>query len=119
MKDNTTRHDKRGRVLRTAEERQELVAAFKGSGMGMTEFCQERDVRLSTFCHWANSGKYGRRHKSSARKRKAPVKFAEVQVAMGGGTGIDVELPGGVRIQVRDATLWPVVGGWIREVAGC
>lgn len=85
----------------------------------MTEFCQERDLRLSTFCHWVNSGKYGWRRKPSARKRKKPIKFAEVQVAMGGGAGIEVELPGGVRIQVREASLWPVVGGWIREVAGC
>ena len=118
MKDNTTRQDKRGRVLRTAEERQELVAAFNGSRLGMTEFCRQRDLRLSTFCHWVHSGKYGR-CKPAARKGKRPVRFAEVQVAMGGGAGIEVELPGGVRIQVRDANLWPVVGGWFREVAGC
>ncbi len=87
MKENTTRQDKRGRVLRTAEERQELVEAFNRSGLGIAEFCQQRNLWLSTFNHWANSGKYGR------------------------GAGIEVELPGGVRIQVWAAKLWPVVTG--------
>lgn len=118
MKNTTTRQDKRGRVLRTTDERQELVGAFKASRLGMAEFCRQRELRLSTFCQWVNSGKYGRR-KVRGWKRKAPMKFAQVQVAMGGTAPIEVELAGGVRIRVRDAGLWPMVGGWIREVTGC
>ncbi len=118
MKDNTSRQDKRGRTLRTAEERGALVEEFKGSGLGVVPFCQGRDLRVGTFYHWLQREKQWRR-KAAAKASKPPVRFTEVQVAMGGGAAIEVELPGGVRIGVRDAGLWPVVGGWLREVAGC
>jgi len=118
MKDNTSRQDKRGRTLRTTEERRVLVEEFKGSGLGVAEFCRRRDLRMGTFYHWVQREKQGRR-KAVTKTGKPPVRFAEVQVAMSGGAPIEVELPGGVRIGVRDARLWPVVGGWIREVVGC
>jgi transposase-like protein len=110
------RRDKRGRILRAAEDRQKLIETFHQSGLGMAEFCRRQDLRLSTVYNWVHRAKTGR---LCGRKRKEPIRFAEVKVAMGGGAPIEVELPGGVRIQVRDASLWPVVGGWLREVASC
>ena len=119
MNNNTTRHDKRGRVLRTAGQRQELVDGYKASGLGMTEYCQREGVRLSTFCHWYNKGFRRARHRPGTRLKKPPMKFTEVKMALGGAASIEVELPGGARIRIRDGEAWPVVGRWLREVAGC
>jgi len=47
------------------------------------------------------------------------MKFTEVKVALSGSAPIEVELPGGARIRIRDGEAWPVVGRWLREVAGC
>lgn len=116
MKTNTVRRDKRGRILRSAEERQSLIAAFQQSDLGMAEFCRRRDIQLSTFCAWVHRAK---RKRGLSEKTRAPVHFAEVQVAMGGTVPIEVEMPGGVRIRIRDAGFWPMVGGWLREAVSC
>ena len=116
MKNKTVRRDKRGRILRTAEDRRQLIETFNQSGLGMAEFCRREGLRLSTVYNWVYRAKPPR---IATRTGNAPVRFAEVKLAMGGGAPIEVELPGGVRIQVRDASLWPVVGGWLREVASC
>jgi len=116
MKNTTMRRDKRGRILRTAEDRQKLIESFHQSGLGLAEFCRRQDLRLSTVYNWVHRAKPPR---TATRKGQAPIRFAEVQMAMGGGAPIEVALPGGVRIQVREASLWPVVGGWLREVASC
>ena len=119
MKNTITRLDKRGRILRTAEQRQALVDLYISSGLGMTEFCRREEVTLSTFSHWYNRGFRGARHRPGARLKKVPMKFTEVKMALGGSAPIEVELPGGARIRIRDGEAWPVVGRWLREVAGC
>jgi hypothetical protein len=47
------------------------------------------------------------------------MKFTEVKMALGGAAPIEVELPGGARIRIRDDEAWLVVGQWLREVTGC
>lgn len=118
MNNTTAQQDERGRVLRTAEQRQELVAGYKSSGLGMTAFCKREGVSLSTFSHWLNPRVKMKRSRS-IRAEKPRMKFTEVKMALGGTAPIEVELPGGARIRIRDYEAWPVVGRWLREVAGC
>ncbi|MEI8139273.1 MAG: hypothetical protein WCI03_05320 [bacterium] len=118
MNNTTAQQDGRGRVLRTAEQRQELMAGYKSSGLGMTAFCRREGVSLSTFSHWLNPRVKVKRSRS-IRPEKPPMKFTEVKMALGGAAPIEVELPGGARIRIRDDEAWLVVGQWLREVTGC
>lgn len=118
MKTKTARQDKRGRILRTAEQRQELVAGHKSSGLSMTAYCLREGVKLSTFSHWANKRAGNRKSRGSQRHR--PMKFSEVKLALGGAAAqVEVELSGGARIRVRDMAAWPLIGKWLQEVGRC
>jgi hypothetical protein len=46
---------KRPRATRSNEQINDLVEAFKVSGLTMTEFCQRNQLALSTFSKWVNS----------------------------------------------------------------
>jgi transposase-like protein len=119
MKTKTAQHDKRGRVLRTAEERQELVARYKSSGLSMTAYCEREGLKLATLSHWVH--KRARPGKRRGRQRRnGPMKFAEVKMALSGAPAlVEVELSGGTRIRVRDAGMWPVIGAWLQEAGRC
>jgi hypothetical protein len=93
--------DKRGRVQRTAEQRQELIEEYKASGLGKAEFCRQRDVNLATFCHWFAKRKRRRRRSAKAESR-AP-KLAEVAVVQPAveQAAIEILLPNGTRIGIR------------------
>ena len=49
------------------------------------------------------------------------VRFAEVELALGveSGAPIEIEVPGGVMIRVRDIAAAPGVASLIRELRGC
>ena len=79
MKTNERHTDKRGRVQRTSEQRQELIEAYKASGLGKAEFCRQRGVNLATFCHWFGTRKKRRRRRSTKMAQARP-RFAEVAV---------------------------------------
>jgi transposase-like protein len=119
MNTKTARHDKRGRVLRTAEERQELVAKYKSSGLSMTAYCEREGLKLATLSHWVHKSASPRKRRD-AQGRKGPMKFAEVKMALSGAPAVvEVELSGGTRIRVRDAGMWPVIGKWLQEAGRC
>lgn len=57
---------------RTKEEKENLLAAYKSSGLSMAKWCLANDIPTSTFSAWVN-GK-----KSSASTSRNNAKFVEV-----------------------------------------
>ena len=112
MKPNERRADKRGRVLRNAERRRELVAAFKNSGQTQAAFCRERGVNATTFNGWL---------RQAAVQRPA---FAQVEVvaqsdpAANAPAAVEVLLPNGTRIGIRHEGRRDELVALIRGVAG-
>ena len=97
-----SRKDTRGRVRRTAEQRRELLRRYEASGLSKAEFCRRNEVNLGTFCPWVEAARRGKR--AEAAGGAAEVRFAEVELALGGGSRapIEIEVPGGVTIRVHE-----------------
>jgi hypothetical protein len=112
MKTNERRSDKRGRVLRGAEQRWELVAAFRSSGQSQAAFCRDRGVNAQTFNGWL---------RQAAAK---PMAFAQVEVvrtadrAADAPASVEVLLPNGARIGIRHQGRRDELVALIRGVAG-
>ena len=117
MKTKTPRKDRRGRILRSAEDRQELIERYKGSGLSKAEFCSRHGLKLTTLYCWMNSGhRKVRRRSSPANKR---VKFAQMEVALGKAAPIEIELPSRVYIRLREASVVGDLVKFVREVGAC
>jgi transposase-like protein len=117
MKTKTKTKDRRGRILRSAEERQELIERYKASGLRKAEFCRRHGLKLTTLYGWMSSGhgKVRRRTKSTTGR----VKFAEVEVAMGKASPIEIELPSRICIRLQNAEVIGDLVRFVREVGVC
>ena len=103
----------RGRTRRTVEQRRELVAEYRASGLGQTAYCREHGINLGTFCQWLR----GRGLGGSGQRRP---RFAQVAVPWQRSThSVEIELPTGIRVRVTDATHLAAVLPAIRELAAC
>jgi transposase-like protein len=115
----TDRHtkDRRGRVLRTAEDRRELIERYKASGLSKAAFCRQHGLKLMTLYHWMNSGPRRARQRRSARSRR--VEFAQVEMPVSRPAPIEIELPSRVCIRLRDASAVSDLVKFVREVGAC
>ena len=105
---------KRRRKLRTAEEWQQLIEEHKGSGQSQAQFCREHGLEPTTFNGWLR-GRVGSQRKRR-KKRAAKVKFARVEVPVNGGPEVELSLPGGVSVLIRNGGSAGQVAELIREV---
>ncbi len=89
---------------RTRAEVQQLVAEFVSSGMRRSEFCQSRDLSLSTLDRHLRKLRWKRRRKPiSSAGRLVPVELAARKPPKPHepSCGLAVVLPGGRRIEVH------------------
>jgi hypothetical protein len=99
-------------VRRSAQERQELIQAYGRSGLSKAAFCRERGLLPATFYLWF-------------KKQTVPApRWAEVQVDRPEaiqtpphhGPPLELALPCGVRMGVRDARWLPDVARLVRAL---
>ena len=91
------RRDRLGRQHVPAERRQQLLAAFRESGLTRRAFARQEGIRYTTFCTWAQ-----REEKSGGRSApaaKAAVRFAEVALPANAARGLEVRLPDGTTLR--------------------
>ena len=112
MKTNERRADKRGRVLCSADQRRELVAAYRGSGVTPAAFCRERGVNATTFNGWL------RRTAAHAPAFAQVELTAPIERAANGAATVEVLLPNGARIGIRHEGRLDELVGLVRGVAG-
>jgi transposase-like protein len=99
------RRDRAGRHHRPRERREQLLAAYRESGLTRAAFAKREGICYATFCHWAQ-----RAAKSALTPPSAtsPVRFAEVALPSRASTsGLEVSLPDGTLVR----------GGSIEELA--
>ena len=108
MKTEEQTRKRRVLVRRSAEDREQLIQEYKTSGMTRREFCAKRKINLQTFHGW-----FGKRPVRSSPR------FAEVALPVSGTAPIEIELPKGVCIRLRDPSALSEVAAFIREVNGC
>jgi transposase len=101
------RTDTRGHVRTPRERREALLTEFDGSGLSGKEFARLSGVKYSTFQYWLQCRKD---KPGEAKPLKPPpeqqVTWLEAVVQQGlpaGGSGLLLQLPGGVRAELSTA----------------
>ncbi|MFH0908416.1 MAG: hypothetical protein V1929_06620 [bacterium] len=127
--------NKRGRVRRSREQRQELIAAFHASGLSQAAFCSRQGLHPATLNQWLSSkvlagGPATKRRKTRphryAKRCRPDGAFAQVEVALGGGvptrtasSWIEIELRSGLRLRVQETARLADLVPFLREVGAC
>jgi len=104
--------DSKGRVRTSKEQRRVILAEFTRSGLSVTQFAQRTGLKYSTFAVWVQ--RY-RRPKRPARK--APLRLLEAVVTPAPAmSALLVQLPGGARVELREAGQVPLVVALVRAL---
>lgn len=86
------KRDRVGRKITPASRREELVGAWRRSGLTQAEFARREGVRYPTFASWVQQ----QRTANGAPKPAGPkVRFAEVQLPASRARGLEARLPDG------------------------
>jgi transposase-like protein len=104
--------DSKGRMRTTKEQRRIVLAEFERSGMSAAQFAQRAGVKYSTFAAWVQ--RYGRTKRPGL---KSPVRLLEAVVTPTALTSaLQVHLPGGARLDIREASQVPLVAALVRAL---
>ena len=104
--------DTKGRVRTSKEQRRVILAEFERSGMSAAEFARRTGLKYSTFALWVQ---HHRRTKRPARK--APVRLLEAVLTTSTPATLQVLLPGGARLEIREADQIPLAAALVQALA--
>jgi transposase-like protein len=104
--------DTKGRVRTSKEQRRAILAEFERSGVSVTQFARRTGLKYSTLAAWVQ------RYRRPKRPRlKSPVRLLEAVVAAAPlASPLQVQLPGGAGLEVREASQVPLVAALIRAL---
>lgn len=104
--------DTKGRVRTSKEQRRIILAEFERSVVSAAQFAQRSGVKYSTFAAWLQ------RHRRTKRPSvKPPVRLLEAVVAQAPLTlALQVQLPGGARLEIREASQVALVAALVRAL---
>lgn len=104
--------DTQGRVRTSREQRRLILAEFARSGLSAAQFARRTGLKYSTFAVWVQ------RHRRTKRPaRKAPVRLLEaVLTSSAPATVLTVLLPGGARLEVREAGPVPLAAALVHAL---
>ena len=99
-----------GRVRTPLAKRQEVLAAFDGSGMSAARFAAMAGINYSTFSSWVQerNQKQGKESSLTGAAAKPEVQWIETEMSCraerrSAGAGMEIELLGsGARLRIRD-----------------
>ena len=95
--------DTKGRVRTSKEQRGVILAEFERSGLSAVQFARRTGLKYSTFALWVQ------RHRRSPQGSAVPsVQLLEAVVAPPASTALPVQLPGGARLEIREASQIPL-----------
>lgn len=130
------KRDALGRVTMSQQQREAMLDAFERSGLKAAQFARAAGVNYQTFACWVQRrrherGEYARKPKAAPaalRLMEAVVAApdanhgegaCEVRTVIGTATGVPLEvlLPGGTKVLVRDAAQVPLVSQLLRALS--
>ena len=104
--------DTKGRVRTSKEQRQIILAEFERSGISATQFAQRAGLKYSTLAGWVH------RYRGTKRPgRRSAVRLLEAVVAPAPLiSALKLELPGGARLEIREAGQIPLAAALVRAL---
>ena len=104
--------DTQGRVRTSKAQRRVILAQFEHSGMSAAQFARQTGLKYSTFALWVQ-----RYRRTKRPDRKSPVRLLEAVVAAAPQSPtLLVQLPGGARLEIREAGQVPLVAALLRAL---
>jgi len=104
--------DTKGRVRVSKEQRRLLLAEFARSGESAPRFARRVGLKYSTFAAWVH--RYGRTQRP---ERKSPLRLLEAVVTPAAAvSALLVQLPGGARVELREANQVSLVAALVRAL---
>ena len=96
----------------TREQRRVILAEFERSGMSAAQFARRTGLKYSTFAFWVQ-----RYRRTKRPARKAPVRLLEAVLAPATpATVLTVLLPGGARLEIREAGQVPLAAALVHAL---
>ena len=97
--------DSRGRVRVSRQRREELLAEYDRGGMSAASFAEWAGIKYPTFAWWLQERRREAKKVTTAEKAPA-MEWVEAVVETGSGRagegGLEIEMPGGVKMRVFD-----------------
>ena len=107
--------DTQGRLRVTKAQRREILAAFAHSGESVPQFARRTGLKYSTLARWVQRQRPKRTGRAPRlRLLEAVVEPAQVTAP---NSGLVLQLPGGVRVEVGDAKQATLAAALVRELA--
>lgn len=104
--------DTKGRVRTSKEQRRVILAEFERSGVSAAQFAQRTGLKYSTLAGWVQ--RYRRMKRPGL---KSPVRLLEAVVGpVPFSLALEVQLPGGARLEIREASQVPLVAALVRAL---
>lgn len=104
--------DTKGRVRTSREQRRVILAEFERSGLSAAQFAQRTGLKYSTLAGWVQ-----RYRRTKRPGRKTPVRLLEAVVASAtSGSVLQVQLPGGARLEIREASQVPLAAALVHAL---
>ena len=104
--------DTQGRVRTSREQRRRILAEFERSGMSAAQFARRTGLKYSTFAVWVQ-----RYRRTKRPARKTPVRLLEaVLTSSTPATVLTVLLPGGARLEIREAGQVPLAAALVHAL---
>ena len=105
--------DTKGRLRASKEQRRVILAKFAQSGMSAAQFARRTGLKYSTFAGWLQ--RY-RRVKRPVRKPALRLLEAVVAPTAPAAELLMVQLPGGARLAISEASQIPLVAALVRAL---
>lgn len=104
--------DTKGRVRTSQEQRRVILAEFERSGVSAVQFARRTGLKYSTFAAWVH-----RYRRTKRPKRRSPLRLLEAVVGPAACLpALQVQLPGGARLEIREAGQIPLAAALVRAL---
>ncbi len=109
--------DRLGRVRTPRERQEEIVGAWRASGLSAMRFAETIGVKYQTLAAWIRRGREAGLAGMGPRTGGPAPGWLEVAVCHAGANPLRVELPGGAVMVVGDAAQLPLVIQLLRALS--
>jgi len=121
------KRDALGRVATSREQREALLDEFERSGLKGAQFARTAGICYPTFAAWVQRRRHqrgGYDGRLTAKAKQVPPSLRLIEALAGGAdrhqtvyeVGLEIELPGGARLVLRNAQQAPLVAQLLKAI---